>query len=136
MEDLAVLDIRTSHLTHASPDDVPGDQDGWTHRRAARFHLRGWELRPWYESGDEYAFVEWDEECGWVVVKGWDSNHGMGETRYVLGLGLVPEASNVALRIELLLDNESPYGRDAEPLRNAVDYDPSLEEALAAYLPP
>jgi hypothetical protein len=136
MEDLAVLDIRTSHLTHASPDDFPGDQDDWTHRRAARFHLRGWDLRPWYEFGDEYAFVEWDEECGWVVVKGWDSNHGMGEIRYALDLGLVAEPATVALRIGLLLDTERPHGHGAETLRNAADYDPSLEEALAAYLPP
>jgi PhnB protein len=135
VEELAALGIKTSHLVDKSTDILPGEP-GIAHdayKRSATFFLPDWARWPWYESGDAYAHVEWDEEYGWIGTKGFDSNHGMGELRYGLDLDLVAEPAEVALSLRLLLDTRSPHSSGTGCLRNAATFDPLLEEALAAH---
>lgn len=110
-------------------------------KRAASLWMPDWLTFPWIGPCDISVTVAWDEEYGWSVDRIDEMNagpyRGRGETRFGLGLGLVPEAAEAALYIGLACENESDFQslHIARPLRQACIHDPRLEAELAAYLP-
>ena len=99
------------------------------------------QLWPWFEPLDLFAGVSWDEEYGWVVNKVFELVGGHGPERgdrcYGLDLDVVPDPTEVALHIESLFttSDDSVFNESQPRHRRAADYEPSLESALAAYLP-
>ncbi|MEV7095623.1 hypothetical protein AB0M80_22525 [Amycolatopsis sp. NPDC051045] len=110
-------------------------------RRAASLWMLDWEYFPWIGPCDVWVGVEWDEEFGWTVNRTDEINagpcRGRAEARYGIGLGVVPEAAEAALRIGLACESESDFESltIARQLRRADIHDPHLEAELAAHLP-
>jgi hypothetical protein len=111
-------------------------------KRIASLWMHDWAAFPWCGPCDISVYVAWDEEVGWTVNKIDEINagpyRGMGETRYGLGLDLVHEPAEAALRIGIVCETESDSLSlsFAQPLRQVAVPDPQLEAALAVYLPP
>lgn len=114
--------------------------DDWP-KRAALIYIDNWRSWPWAGYDDMEADLRWDEEYAWVVTKTDEAVHsgpgrGRWESRYALGLGLVPDPTEVALDVALLFNDEwSRYDPRPRLLRGATTPDPVLEAALSAYLP-
>ncbi|MFL6126322.1 DUF6292 family protein [Actinophytocola sp.] len=126
--ELEALGINTGALINGASSD--------SSKRATSVVILNWDAWPWREWDDIHAEVMWDEECGWTVHKVAEpENHGVTHRRWILGPELVPDPTEVALRVEAIV-NGGNGGHHAEPQRrNAANHSPRLEMALAYYLP-